>query len=126
MPDLSQSDVLLFIVAAVLIGIVSYFSLRKSSGYVDLVDHPPDENPRLHLGTSWPGDRPPADRAPTQEERAAADAQFDKGFYPRWSPQKRPYAVTSKPANGIGLRHDCFTLPQCLYARRGLSPQSWV
>jgi hypothetical protein len=74
-PDLSQSDVLLFVVIAVLIVIVGYFSLRKSSGYVDLVDHPPDESPGLHLGTSWP-----RDRAPTLEERAAADTRFDEGF----------------------------------------------
>jgi hypothetical protein len=57
----------------VLIAIVSYFSLRKSSGYVD---YPADESPGLHLGTSWP-----AYRAPTAEERAAADAKFDDGFY---------------------------------------------
>src|ERR1035437_5521729 len=40
---------------------------------------------------------------------------------PRWSSQKRPYVVTSKPAIGIGLRRDCFTLPQCGFARRDLS-----
>src|ERR1700679_1558410 len=27
---------------------------------------------------------------------------------PRWSPQKRPYEVTSKPAIAIGRRRDCF------------------
>lgn len=81
MPGLSQSDVLLFVGIAVLIAIASYFSLRKSSGYVDLVDHPPDETPGLHLGTSWPGGKPSADRAPTPEERATAQAQFDEGFY---------------------------------------------
>jgi len=37
---------------------------------------------------------------------------------PRWSPQKRPYAVTSKPAIWIGLRRDCFTVPQGVCARR--------
>jgi hypothetical protein len=43
---------------------------------VDLADHPPDESPGLHLGASWP-----SDRAPTGEERPAADAEFDEGFY---------------------------------------------
>lgn len=76
MPDLSQSDVLLFIFLAVLIAFAIYFSLRKGSEYVDLVDHPPDESPGLHLNTSWP-----SDHAPTLEQRAAADAQFDDGFY---------------------------------------------
>jgi hypothetical protein len=32
-------------------------------------------------------------------------------FNPRWSPQNRPYVVTSKPAIEIGLRRDCFTVP---------------
>ena len=81
MPELSQSDVLLFIVLGVLGVIAVCFSLRKSSGYVDLVDHPPDESPGRHLRTSWPVDHPPVDRTPTQEERAAAKAQFDDGFY---------------------------------------------
>jgi transposase len=31
---------------------------------------------------------------------------------PRWSPQNRPYVVTSKPAIEIGLRRDCFTVPR--------------
>jgi hypothetical protein len=74
-PDLSQSDVLVFVVTAVVLIVVAYFSFRKHSGYVDLVDHPPDERPGLHLDTSWP-----SDRAPTATERAAADAQFDEGF----------------------------------------------
>jgi len=34
-------------------------------------------------------------------------------YGPRWSPQKRPYVVTSKPAIEIGLRRDCFTVPRC-------------
>ena len=29
---------------------------------------------------------------------------------PRLSPQNRPYVISSKPANGIGRRRDCFTL----------------
>jgi hypothetical protein len=35
-----------------------------------------------------------------------------RGFQkPRWSPQKRPYVVTQKPANGIGQRPDGFSQP---------------
>jgi hypothetical protein len=37
---------------------------------------------------------------------------------PRWSPQKRPYVVTSKPAIAIGRRRDCFTLSRCIWASR--------
>jgi hypothetical protein len=31
-------------------------------------------------------------------------------YEPRLSPQNRPYVISSKPANGIGQRRDCFTL----------------
>src|ERR1039457_133366 len=37
-------------------------------------------------------------------------------YRPRWSPQKRPYVVTSKAAIEIGRRRDCFTPPQCGFA----------
>src|SRR5258708_35858211 len=43
---------------------------------------------------------------------------------PRLSPENRPYVISSKPANGIGRRRDCFTLPQRGFARRGLEPMS--
>ena len=45
---------------------------------------------------------------------------------PRLSPQNRPYVISSKPANGIGRRRDCFTLRQRGFARLGLSPRSGV
>jgi|ERR1700723_841060 hypothetical protein len=41
-----------------------------------------------------------------------------ESFPPRWSPQKRPYVVTSKPAIAIGRRRDCFTLSRCIWASR--------
>jgi MoxR-like ATPase len=46
-------------------------------------------------------------------------ARLDRN--PRLSPENRPYVISSKPANGIGRRRDCFTLPQRAFARRGLS-----
>jgi hypothetical protein len=44
---------------------------------------------------------------------------------PRLSPQNRPYVISSKPANGIGRRRDCFTLLQRAIARFRIEPSKW-
>jgi hypothetical protein len=44
---------------------------------------------------------------------------------PRLSPQNRPYVISSKPANGIGRRRDCFTLLQRAIARFRIEPLKW-
>src|SRR6266851_7485634 len=49
---------------------------------------------------------------PSVRLRACSD------YLPRLSPENRPYVISSKPANGIGRRRDCFTLPQRGFARR--------
>jgi hypothetical protein len=45
--------------------------------------------------------------------------------HPRLSPQNRPYVISSKPANGIGRRRDCFTLLQRAIARFRIEPSKW-
>ena len=44
---------------------------------------------------------------------------------PRLSPQNRPYVISSKPANGIGRRRDCFTLLQRAFARLRIEPSKY-
>jgi len=44
---------------------------------------------------------------------------------PRLSPQNRPYVISSKPANGIGRRRDCFTLRQRAIARFRIERSKW-
>jgi hypothetical protein len=53
--------------------------------------------------------------------RKKSTLPFSLATQPRLSPENRPYVISSKPANGIGRRRDCFTLPQRGFARRGLS-----
>src|ERR1035437_6307001 len=97
----------------------------------------PKQNPEQSIGCSEPRLRMPS----LQGSKLLAQGQvFEQQFAtwdndtdeqseeqsqqsPRWSPQKRPYAVTSKPAIWIGLRRDCFTVPQGVCARRCLSRQ---
>src|ERR1035441_8608824 len=45
-----------------------------------------------------------------------------EGAKPRWSPQNRPYVVTSKPANEIGLRRDCFYLAAVSFCKARFEP----
>jgi hypothetical protein len=49
----------------------------------------------------------------------------EAGPKPRWSPQKRPYEVTSKPAIAIGRRRDCF-LPCLGVSRQVAIVAVWV
>lgn len=75
MPGLTQNDVLLFVGIAVAIALVAFLSLRSSKS-IDLVEHPPDDSPGLHLGGAYP-----EAHRPTSKEKAAADADFDETFY---------------------------------------------
>jgi hypothetical protein len=74
---LSQSDVVWLGAVALAIGLVCIYGLRRGSGYTDLVEHPPDTSPGLHLG-----DPPRAPyQPPTREQQDAADAAFMDNFH---------------------------------------------
>ena len=59
------------------------------------------------------------------EAERCFDASPGPSSCPRLSPQNRPYVISSKPANGIGRRRDCFTLLQRAIARFRIEPSRW-
>jgi hypothetical protein len=70
---------------------------------------------RIH-NSDWPQDAPSIIFSVLYRDQPQipfnAHTPPDVPARPRLSLENRPYVISSKPANGIGLRRDCFTVPR--------------